>query len=96
MSDGHSLLLFIFLEEGDGGGRRGRGSEEWGQGFSLVQELRAKFDSLVVEQCKKFQQAAHSALNKLICNYGVYNKVSRWRKVCVCATMDVEHLCVYR
>lgn len=56
---------------------------DWEQRFSLEQELRAQFDSLVVDHRKKFQQAAHSALNKLICNYGTYSKVRRMSDVCV-------------
>ena len=43
--------------------------------MELHHKLRGMFQSLVVEQSKKFQQAVHSALNKLICNYGSHAKV---------------------
>ena len=76
VSNGRTLLLFVFLEaEGRGEGRRGV-CEEWLDGFSLVQELRSRFDGLVMDQSRKFQQAVHSALNRLICNYSTYTKVS--------------------
>ena len=71
----HFLQLFIFLEEG-GGRRSAADNDQWRQLFSLVHELRGRFDSLVVSHSKKFQQTTHSALNKLICNYGSYTKVS--------------------
>ena len=43
--------------------------------MELHHKLRGMFQSLVVEQSKKFQQAVHSALNKFICNYGSHAKV---------------------
>ena len=43
--------------------------------MELHHKLRGMFQSLAVEQSKKFQQAVHSALNKLICNYGSHAKV---------------------
>ena len=43
--------------------------------MELHHKLRGIFQSLAVEQSKKFQQAVHSALNKLICNYGSHAKV---------------------
>ena len=44
--------------------------------MELHHKLRGVFQSMVVRQSKKFQQAVHSALNKLICNYGSHAKVN--------------------
>ena len=72
-----SLQLLVFLEEcGPEGGRRGSNNEQWKHTFGLVHEIRRSFENLVVDQSRKFQQASHSALNKLICNYGSHVKVS--------------------
>ena len=73
----HSLELFIFLEEaGAEGDKRLNNNEHWKHIFCLVHELRRNFDRLVMTHSKKFHQTIHSAMNKLICNYGVHAKVS--------------------
>ena len=68
------LHLFIFLK--DTAQESGLGKNcQWKQSMELHHKLRGAFQSLIVEQSRKFQQAVHSALNKLICNYGSHAKV---------------------
>ena len=43
--------------------------------MELLHKLRGEFQDLVVAQSKKFHQVTHSALNKVICNYGSHAKV---------------------
>ena len=68
------LHLFIFLEDTTWDSGLGKNCQ-WKQNMELHHKLRGMFQSLAVEQSKKFQQAVHSALNKLICNYGSHAKV---------------------
>ena len=70
----HSLKLFIFLEQA--GSKRVRNdNEQWRQTMEVIRELRSSFNTLVVTHSRKFHQALHSVLNKLICNYGTHTKV---------------------
>ena len=70
----HSLKLFIFLERA--GSKRVRNdNEQWRQTMEVIHELRSSFNTLVVTHSRKFHQALHSVLNKLICNYGTHAKV---------------------
>ena len=73
----HTLKLFIFLEPASSQGSRRAGSdnEQWRQNVEVLYEMRRSFDSLVVSHSRKFHQALHSVLNKLICNYGTHEKV---------------------
>ena len=76
VSCNHTLTLFVFLEDSDA--LRGPGhctTSHWGQQMERVHELRGMLDGLVHSQQKKFKQATHSALNKLLCNYGTHIKV---------------------
>lgn len=68
------LHLFIFLEDTTRDSGLGKNCQ-WKQNMELHHKLRGMFQSLAVKQSKKFQQAVHSALNKLICNYGSHAKV---------------------
>ena len=70
----HSLKLFIFLERA-GSKRVGNDNEQWRQTMEVIHELRTSFNTLVVTHSRKFHQALHSVLNKLICNYGTHAKV---------------------
>ena len=69
------LHLFIFLKDTTQDSGLGKNCQ-WKQSMELHHKLRMMFQSLVVDQSKKFQQAVHSALNKLICNYGSHAKVA--------------------
>ena len=40
-----------------------------------IQEVRGTLSHLIHSHQRKFHQAVHSALNKLICNYGTHLKV---------------------
>ena len=40
-----------------------------------VCELKEMMEQLLYSQQKKFRQATHSVLNKLLCNYGSHSKV---------------------
>lgn len=73
----HTLKLFIFLEHASSQGSRRAGSdnEQWRKNVELLYEVRRRFDTLVVTHSRKFHQAVHSVLNKLICNYGTHEKV---------------------
>ena len=74
MAANHSLKLFIFLEQA--GSKRVRNdNEQWRQTMEVIRELRSSFNTLVVTHSRKFHQALHSVLNKLICNYGTHAKV---------------------
>lgn len=90
----HSLKLFIFLERA-GSKRVGNDNEQWRQTMEVIHELRSSFNTLVVTHSRKFHQALHSVLNKLICNYGTHAKVrsgnaveyyrySEWVTWCYC------------
>ena len=71
-----SLLLFVLLEE-TGGPTVGEGSAtaSWGRKMDLMCELREVIEQLLQSQQRRFWQASHSALNKLLCNYGTHGKV---------------------
>lgn len=71
------LMLFVFLEAAGAG--KGVGhctTNHWGQQMDCVHELRGMLDGLLHSQQKKFKQATHSVLNKLLCNYGTHIKVN--------------------
>ena len=75
------LELFIFLEDTNERERSGLGKNcQWKHSFELHHKLRGAFQNLAVEHSKKFHQAVHSALNRVICNYGSH------AKVCECST----------
>ena len=82
----HTLELFIFLEHASsqGGRRAGSDNEQWRKNVELLYEVRRKFDSLVVTHSRKFHQAVHSVLNKLICNYGTHEKVRNIEQCSLC------------
>ena len=101
-----SLVLFVFLE--DTAASRNTGAvghcttHYWEQQMDRVCELREMLDGLLQSQQKKFKQATHSVLNKLLCNYGTHIKVttcrvsyspdlhvSMCRHVCVCVSVFV-------
>ena len=68
------LHLFIMLEA-----ERGVGNttviSKWQDSINLTSALRRNWMLLTSTHCKAFFKAAHSALNKLLCNYA---------QVCVC------------
>lgn len=76
-----SLIVFVFLE--DASTSRDRGSvghcttHYWGKQMERVRELREMLDGLLQSQQRKFKQATHSVLNKLLCNYGSHIKVTQ-------------------
>ena len=86
-----SLLLFVFLEQtstavppsGDMNTTR-----DWGKKMKCVSELREMVEQMLQSQQKKFRQASHSVLNKLLCNYGTHIKVynTRLSVICDCFT----------
>ena len=86
----HTLLLFLFLEE-DGAHGRGRGScpnEQWRKQMELVHTMRGRLEGALYSFQRKFHQAVHSTLNKLLCNYGTHLKVRvfvyiLWEQVCL-------------
>lgn len=73
----HSIQLFVFLEEvGEVKGRRREPtSEHWRCCVALQRALRVNLERLVERHARKFRQAVHSALNKVVCNYGLHTKV---------------------
>lgn len=77
-----TLLLFVFLEETSnaaatvGGGGGSSTTCHWSQQMDLVCELKEMMETLLQSHQKKFRQATHSVLNKLLCNYGTHLKVS--------------------
>ena len=72
-----SLMLFVFLEDTSvvKGAVTHSTTHHWGQQMDCVCELRGLLGRLLQSQQKKFKQATHSALNKLLCNYGTHIKV---------------------
>ena len=64
--------------------------------MEVLYKLRGEFQDLVVAQSKKFHQVTHSALNKVLCNYGSHAKV-RNRFVFVCKVLVWKHddVCAY-
>lgn len=43
--------------------------------MECVYKHRGELQKLIMHHTKKFQQATHSALNKMACNYGSHSKV---------------------
>ena len=84
MKHDRSLLLFVFLEDGSGSSGTGAvghcTTQYWGQQMDRVHELRDEVEGLLQSQQRKFKQATHSVLNKLLCNYGTHIKV-RYKSV---------------
>ena len=99
MAANHMLKLFIFLEPASSQGSRRAGSnnEQWRQNVEVLYEMRRSFDSLVVTHSRKFHQALHSVLNKLICNYGTHENVrnteSHYSSIHVCTCRGVNYSC---
>ena len=72
----HHIELFIFLEDINHQERDGLGkNSQWKEGIELHHKLRKSFQNLAVQHSRRFHRAVHSALNKLICNYGSHAKV---------------------
>ena len=91
MKCNRSLMLFVFLEDASvvKGAVTHSTTQHWSQQMERVCELRGMLAGLLQSQQKKFKQATHSALNKLLCNYGTRIKVGVWLcalsvTVCVC------------
>lgn len=92
----HRLQLFVFLEDSSDCKKTGLGkNSQWKQSTELHHRLRGLFQKLVVDHSKKFHQAIHSALNKLICNYGSYAKVCVYDPVMLVAMVNKSE-CVIR
>lgn len=76
VSQQHTLLLFMFLEDVSAGrGRVSCPNARWRQQMEQIQEVRGTLSRLIHSHQRKFRQAVHSALDKLICNYGTHLKV---------------------
>ena len=74
----HHIELFIFLEDVDHREKSGLGKNcLWKESIELHHKLKEAFQRLAVDHSRKFHQAVHSALNKLICNYGSHAKVCK-------------------
>ena len=92
-----TLLLFVFLEETGnaaatvGGGGGSSTTYHWNQQMDLVCELKQMMETLLQSQQKKFRQATHSVLNKLLCNYGTHMKVSVYHSL-----IQLAHFVLYR
>ena len=68
--------LFIFLEDTNHQEKDGLGKNcQWKESIELHHKLRKSFQNLAVHHSRRFHRAVHSALNKLICNYGSHAKV---------------------
>ena len=88
----HILNLFIFLEDVGATRRQGIGeNNQWKYCMEVFHKLREDFQNVVVSHSKKFHQVIHSALNKLVCNYGSHAKVllSRLYIHCICDSFPV-------
>lgn len=73
-----NLMLFVFLEKaGAEEGVRQCTTHYWSQQIDCVHEVRGMLDGLIYSQQKKFKQATHCVLNKIVCNYGTHIKVKR-------------------
>ena len=74
-----SLVLFIFLEDTTTTVSRGSVGHSttgyWGKQLERLCGLRGMVDELLQTHRRKFRQATHSVLNKLLCNYGTHIKV---------------------
>lgn len=73
------LHIFMFLEEGSSKDCH-TPNQRCQHYMRLVSALREKFDEFVTAHSKVFQKAVHSALDKLICNYGSQSKVKQTHK----------------
>ena len=89
-------MIFVFLEDASvtKGAVTHSTTHHWGQQMDCVYELREVLAGLLQSQQKKFKQATHSALNKLLCNYGTTIKVGRASESSVCCLLLGLFVCV--
>ena len=75
VNSSRTLHVFVFLEEEKSAADRRTPSQHCLHTVRLLAALRDCFDEFVTTHSKLFQKTIHSALNKLICNYGSQSKV---------------------